>query len=156
MAGGDRCKDHGVGWGTSPPYPRSVTCCWSERRAPPQEKPSSFRSLAASEYVFPSMEMKENVHSYKVLSPEEEQAWNDLFSQVTQGLRLHQPHWARPRDLFRPTSGRLSSSRVTALIAGGWRSAVSPGVRVVAFLPAAHIRGKGRGDVEASGIPVGR
>jgi hypothetical protein len=43
------------------------------------------RELAESEYVFPSAEMKQNIHSYKVLSPEEEQAWNDLFAQVTQG-----------------------------------------------------------------------
>jgi hypothetical protein len=29
--------------------------------------------------------MKSNLHSYKVLSADEEDAWNDLFSEVVQG-----------------------------------------------------------------------
>jgi AcrR family transcriptional regulator len=32
-----------------------------------------------------SAEMNSNLHSYKVLSAEEEEAWNDLFSEVVQG-----------------------------------------------------------------------
>ncbi len=42
-------------------------------------------SLASSPLVFPTTEMKANLHDYKVLSPDEEEAWNDLFQVVVQG-----------------------------------------------------------------------
>jgi AcrR family transcriptional regulator len=35
--------------------------------------------------VFPTEDMKANLHSYKVLSADEEEAWNDLFQEVVQG-----------------------------------------------------------------------
>lgn len=41
--------------------------------------------LATSPLVFPTPEMQSNLHSYKVLSADEEDAWNDLFSEVVQG-----------------------------------------------------------------------
>jgi spermidine/putrescine transport system substrate-binding protein len=41
--------------------------------------------LAKSPLVFPAPEMEANLHSYKVLSEEEEQEWNDLFDAVVQG-----------------------------------------------------------------------
>jgi spermidine/putrescine transport system substrate-binding protein len=41
--------------------------------------------LANSPLVFPTSEMSEKLHSYKVLDAEEEEAWNDLFSEVVQG-----------------------------------------------------------------------
>lgn len=41
-------------------------------------------SLASSPLVFPTPAMKANLHDYKVLSPDEEEAWNDLFQVVVQ------------------------------------------------------------------------
>ncbi|HSK93741.1 MAG TPA: spermidine/putrescine ABC transporter substrate-binding protein [Candidatus Angelobacter sp.] len=43
------------------------------------------RAVAESPLVFPTDEMLSRLYSYKVLSPEEEEAWNDLFQEVTQG-----------------------------------------------------------------------
>jgi spermidine/putrescine transport system substrate-binding protein len=42
-------------------------------------------TLANSPLVFPTDDMKANLHSYKVLSADEEEAWNDLFQEVVQG-----------------------------------------------------------------------
>ena len=42
-------------------------------------------TLAHSPLVFPTDDMKANLHSYKVLSADEEEAWNDLFQEVVQG-----------------------------------------------------------------------
>ncbi|MEP7081783.1 MAG: spermidine/putrescine ABC transporter substrate-binding protein [Chloroflexota bacterium] len=42
-------------------------------------------TVAESELVFPSEEMLGKLHSYKVLSEEEEELWNTLFQEVTQG-----------------------------------------------------------------------
>ncbi len=44
-----------------------------------------YESIAESPLVFPTPEMESNLHRYKVLDEEEEQEWNDLFSQVLQG-----------------------------------------------------------------------
>ena len=44
-----------------------------------------YESVADSPLVFPTPEMEANLHSYKILSEEEEQEWNDLFQQVLQG-----------------------------------------------------------------------
>jgi spermidine/putrescine transport system substrate-binding protein len=41
--------------------------------------------LASSPFVFPTPEMRSNLHTYKILSEEEERTWNDLFEQVVQG-----------------------------------------------------------------------
>jgi spermidine/putrescine transport system substrate-binding protein len=41
--------------------------------------------LAASPFVFPTEDMKANLHTYRILSAEEEQAWNDLFNEVVLG-----------------------------------------------------------------------
>ncbi len=46
---------------------------------------SYLQALAESPLVFPTEDMLANLHSYKVLSAEEEQAWDDLFSQVLNG-----------------------------------------------------------------------
>jgi spermidine/putrescine transport system substrate-binding protein len=54
-------------------------------RAKSAKDPSFLKSLASSPYVFPTEEMKAKVHSYKVLSEEEETAYNELFSEVVQG-----------------------------------------------------------------------
>ncbi|MEA2461570.1 MAG: spermidine/putrescine transport system substrate-binding protein [Actinomycetota bacterium] len=56
------------------------------KRAAAAEKPADkayLSKLANSEYVFPTAEMHSQLHSYKVLSADEDQAWNDLFSDVT-------------------------------------------------------------------------
>jgi spermidine/putrescine transport system substrate-binding protein len=44
-----------------------------------------YTAVAESELVFPTQEMLNNLYSYKVLSEEEEQLWNTLFQEVTQG-----------------------------------------------------------------------
>jgi spermidine/putrescine transport system substrate-binding protein len=43
------------------------------------------RKVASSPLVFPTPEMEANVHSYKILSEDEEAQWNDLFDEVVQG-----------------------------------------------------------------------
>jgi spermidine/putrescine transport system substrate-binding protein len=43
------------------------------------------RQVSKSPLVFPTPEMESRLHSYKVLDEEEEQAWNDLMSEVVQG-----------------------------------------------------------------------
>jgi hypothetical protein len=50
-----------------------------------KEEADYLRLLATSPLVIPPSEMKSNLHSYKVLSADEEDAWNDLFSEVVQG-----------------------------------------------------------------------
>jgi spermidine/putrescine transport system substrate-binding protein len=42
-------------------------------------------AVAESPLVFPTEEMLANLHSYKVLSEDEEALWNELFQEVTQG-----------------------------------------------------------------------
>jgi spermidine/putrescine transport system substrate-binding protein len=42
-------------------------------------------TLATSPLVFPTEEMLANLHSYKVLSAEEERSWSELFSRVVAG-----------------------------------------------------------------------
>jgi spermidine/putrescine transport system substrate-binding protein len=43
------------------------------------------RKVASSPLVFPTPEMESRLHSYKILDPEEEALWNDLFDEVIQG-----------------------------------------------------------------------
>lgn len=50
-----------------------------------QETADYLTSVADSELVFPSEEMLSNLHSYKVLSEEEETLWNTLMQEITQG-----------------------------------------------------------------------
>jgi spermidine/putrescine transport system substrate-binding protein len=50
-----------------------------------QETADYLTSVADSELVFPSEQMLSTVHSYKVLSEEEEDLWNTLFQEITQG-----------------------------------------------------------------------
>ncbi len=42
-------------------------------------------AVATSPFVFPTPEIGEKVHSYRVLSVDEEQQWNDLFVPIWQG-----------------------------------------------------------------------
>jgi spermidine/putrescine transport system substrate-binding protein len=44
-----------------------------------------YSAVAESPLVFPTAEDLAKVHSYKVLSEDEEQLWNTLFQEVTQG-----------------------------------------------------------------------
>ncbi|MGZ6544318.1 MAG: ABC transporter substrate-binding protein, partial [Actinomycetota bacterium] len=46
---------------------------------------SYLHTLAESPLVFPTADMLANLHSYKVLTPQEESTWNDLFTQVLSG-----------------------------------------------------------------------
>jgi spermidine/putrescine transport system substrate-binding protein len=48
-------------------------------------KPKYLVELANSELVFPSEEIDQRTYPYPLLDPEEEQVWNDLFQEVTQG-----------------------------------------------------------------------
>ena len=50
-----------------------------------QETADYLTSVAESELVFPSEEMLTRLHSYKVLTEEEEELWNSLFQEITQG-----------------------------------------------------------------------
>jgi spermidine/putrescine transport system substrate-binding protein len=50
-----------------------------------QETADYLNTVAESELVFPTEEMLSQVHSYKVLSEEEEELWNTLFQEITQG-----------------------------------------------------------------------
>lgn len=50
-----------------------------------QETADYLNAVAESELVFPSEDMLGRLHSYKVLSEEEEELWNTLFQEVTQG-----------------------------------------------------------------------
>jgi len=50
-----------------------------------QETADYLTSVAESELVFPSEEMLANLHSYKVLTEDEEELWNSLFQEITQG-----------------------------------------------------------------------
>lgn len=50
-----------------------------------QETADYLISVAESPLVFPTEEMLAQVHSYKVLSEEEEALWNTLFQEITQG-----------------------------------------------------------------------
>jgi spermidine/putrescine transport system substrate-binding protein len=43
------------------------------------------RQIAASPLVFPTPEMESQIYSYKNLSPDEEQEWNELFNTVLEG-----------------------------------------------------------------------
>ena len=44
-----------------------------------------YESIANSPLVFPTPEMESNLHRYKVLTDEQEAAWNELFGAVIQG-----------------------------------------------------------------------
>ena len=46
---------------------------------------SYLHTLAESPLVFPTADMLANLHSYKVLTPQEESTWNNLFTQVLSG-----------------------------------------------------------------------
>jgi spermidine/putrescine transport system substrate-binding protein len=50
-----------------------------------QSNDSYTRKVASSPLVFPTPEMESRLHSYKILDPEEEALWNDLFDEVIQG-----------------------------------------------------------------------
>jgi len=50
-----------------------------------QETADYLTSVADSPLVFPTEEMLSQIHSYKVLSEEEEALWNTLFQEITQG-----------------------------------------------------------------------
>jgi spermidine/putrescine transport system substrate-binding protein len=50
-----------------------------------QEDTDYLAAVAESPLVFPTDEMLANLHSYKVLSEEEERLWNELFQEVTLG-----------------------------------------------------------------------
>ena len=50
-----------------------------------QETADYLTAVAESELVFPSDEMLGNLHSYKVLSEDEETLWNTLMQEITQG-----------------------------------------------------------------------
>jgi len=42
--------------------------------------------VAKSPLVFPTTEMYEQLHSYRILAPDEQQVWDELFSSVVQGV----------------------------------------------------------------------
>jgi spermidine/putrescine transport system substrate-binding protein len=50
-----------------------------------QETADYLRAVADSPLVFPTQDMLDRLHSYKVLDEEEEQTWNELFNEVIEG-----------------------------------------------------------------------
>ncbi|MBA2312192.1 MAG: extracellular solute-binding protein [Actinobacteria bacterium] len=44
-----------------------------------------YKTVAESPLVFPTPEMESNLYSYKDLSPDEEEQWQDLFGELVQG-----------------------------------------------------------------------
>jgi spermidine/putrescine transport system substrate-binding protein len=50
-----------------------------------EAKDAFSKQVAKSPLVFPTPEMESRLHTYKILDEEEEEAWNDLFSEVIQG-----------------------------------------------------------------------
>ncbi|MBA3431946.1 MAG: spermidine/putrescine ABC transporter substrate-binding protein, partial [Actinobacteria bacterium] len=50
-----------------------------------QAKDNYTKQVANSPLVFPTEDMQSRLYSYKNLSPDEEQEWNDLFSEVVEG-----------------------------------------------------------------------
>jgi spermidine/putrescine transport system substrate-binding protein len=57
-----------------------------ERAATAKEGRAAYlQALATSPLVFPTPETEASLHTYRLFSEEEEQAWNDLFQEVIQG-----------------------------------------------------------------------
>jgi spermidine/putrescine transport system substrate-binding protein len=73
-----------VGYITPVPAVQDILLMRAERAGSPGWQ-SFYRELATSPLVFPTPETEGQLHSYGVLSEEEEQAWNDLFQQVVHG-----------------------------------------------------------------------
>lgn len=57
---------------------------WADEAEDPEDE-EYYRTLAESPLVFPTEEMLDRVHSYKVLDEDEERQWNELFGEVVQG-----------------------------------------------------------------------
>lgn len=57
---------------------------WAGEAEDPDDE-EYYRTLAESPLVFPTEEMLDRVHSYKVLDEDEERQWNELFGEVVQG-----------------------------------------------------------------------
>jgi spermidine/putrescine transport system substrate-binding protein len=67
------------------PVPKVKGILLERARAADKADASFLRGLAESPLVFPSPEIEAKLHSYKVLSTDEEREWNELFQQVIQG-----------------------------------------------------------------------
>lgn len=72
-----------VGFITPVPAVRDILLERAAEADDPEDR-EYLEGLAESPLVFPTPEMEANLHSYKVLSEEEERAWNDLFQDVLQ------------------------------------------------------------------------
>lgn len=73
-----------VNYITPVPGAQDLFLQWADEAEDPEDE-EYYRTLAESPLVFPTDEMLDRVHSYKVLDEEEERQWNELFQEVVQG-----------------------------------------------------------------------
>ena len=73
-----------VNYITPVPGAQDLFLQWADEAEDPEDE-EYYRTLAESPLVFPTGEMLDRVHSYKVLDEAEERQWNELFQEVVQG-----------------------------------------------------------------------
>jgi spermidine/putrescine transport system substrate-binding protein len=73
-----------VNYITPVPGAQDLFLQWADEAEDPEDE-EYYRTLAESPLVFPTDDMLDRVHSYKVLDEEEERQWNELFGEVVQG-----------------------------------------------------------------------
>jgi spermidine/putrescine transport system substrate-binding protein len=73
-----------VNYITPVPGAQELFLQWADEAEDPEDE-EYYRTLAESPLVFPTDDMLDRVHSYKVLDEEEERQWNELFGEVVQG-----------------------------------------------------------------------
>ncbi len=73
-----------VNYITPVPGAQDLFLQWADEADDPEDE-EYYRTLAESPLVFPTEEMLDRVHSYKVLDEDEERQWNELFQEVVQG-----------------------------------------------------------------------
>ena len=67
------------------PVPAAKDIVVSDAEKATGEDKAVLETVATSPFVFPTPEIASSVHQYRVLSPEEEQQWNELFVPIYQG-----------------------------------------------------------------------
>jgi spermidine/putrescine transport system substrate-binding protein len=68
-----------------PPVPAARDVVLEDAQAASGADAAYLRNVADSALVFPSSEDLSRLYRYRVLTPEEEQQWNSIFTQVYQG-----------------------------------------------------------------------
>jgi spermidine/putrescine transport system substrate-binding protein len=73
-----------VNYITPVPAAKDIFLQWADEAEDPEDA-EYYRGLAESPLIFPTDEMLDRLHSYKVLDEDEERQWNELFNAVIQG-----------------------------------------------------------------------